>query len=196
MSTETNPLRFYHYPSPDAEAYWVPLEDWLATLEPGRDQRERSYGPRSSRAWFYYQNFLLGKDDVLGTYFGVDANNKVVVIGTLVDDDRGVRQRYKIPGNGMWGLVLTHHEHRQRGYGKAVCVHIDAVVQNRVEQTKIPETYSLFTGYPPAVKMYTQLGFNLSRQIVIDDPGLTGGGPPLTRDLYVKTYTPSLVTVA
>jgi len=195
MPIETIQLQFYHYPSPDAEPYWIQLEDWLAHLELGRDQREQSYGPRSSRAWFYYQNFLLSKDDILGTYFGIDSNNKVVVTGTLVDDDRGVRKKYNIAGNGMWGLVLTHHEHRQRGYGKALCAYIDKLVQKRVDKTKVSETYSLFTGYPPAVKIYTQLGFSLMRQIVIDDPGRTGAGPPLTRDLYAKTYAPSLVPV-
>jgi GNAT superfamily N-acetyltransferase len=185
MPVETETLRFYHYPSPDAEPHWIQLEDWLSSLELGRDRAEQSYGPRSSRAWFYYQNFLLSTDDILGTYFGVDSNGTVVVTATLVDDDRGVRKQYNIPGNGMWGLVLTHHDYRQRGYGKAICAYIDRLVQERVDKNKVSETYSLFTSYEPAAKIYKQLGFSLVRQITIDDRG--------TRDLYAKTYSPSLV---
>jgi hypothetical protein len=28
------------------------------------------------------------------------------------------------------------------------------------------------------------------RLVEIDDPGLTGGGPPIQEQLYLKTYTP------
>ena len=189
--TRAGVLDFFHYPSPDSEPYHRQIEDWIAQLDPERDQGERSYGPRSSRAWFYRNNFDIEPDSHLGTHFGVDRESRlVVVMATLVVDDRGIRKKYDVPGEKMWGFVMTHHDHRRKGHGTAICTYIDQRTQSRVNDTGIAETDALFTAYPPAVTIYKRLGFQFVHKVVIDDPGLTGGGDPITEDLYLKDYTP------
>jgi GNAT superfamily N-acetyltransferase len=185
-------LDFYHRPRPHARQFDLQLKTWVTNLDPARDQGECSDGnPRSSEAWFYRNNFDVPQDgsSPLGTYFGVERETGLlVVMATLVVDDRGMRAKYAVDGDYMWGFVMTHHAHRQKRHGTRMCRFMDSQASARVLETGHPETLVLFTGYEPAVKIYTRLGYKFVRQVEIDDPGLIGDGPPVKEDLYSKTY--------
>src|SRR5271163_2133951 len=134
-------LKFLRYTDPAFEPFWAQAEDWLANPDPDRDEGERSYGPRSSRAWFYRNNFDEPSDSLYGSEFGIDERDRVVTHACLVHDDRGMLAKNGIAADGMWGLVLTHHDHRKRGYGFAQCAHIDNAVQTNVNSTGIPQAW-------------------------------------------------------
>ncbi len=187
-------LDFYKYVDPAASPYWPKLETWIASLDPDRDEGERGIGggPRSSLGWFFRNNFdaTLAPEDIFGTYFGVTEEGEVVVTATLVRDDRDMLKTTGVNADGMWGLVVTHHDRRQRGYGGAMCRHLDQLCQELAEKSD-GLTFALFTRYPPAVQIYLRLGFRRVRDVLVTDPGLTGGGHPFTEVLYTKKYFPT-----
>jgi hypothetical protein len=187
-------LNFYHRPHKHARPYDLQLKAWVASFDPKRDQGECSDGsPRCSEAWYYRNNFDLPSDgsSPLGTYFGVKRQSDlVVVMATLVIvNDHSIHAKYNVTGDYMWGLVITHHDHRRNGHGTRMCRFMNIQAQTRVLQTSTSETHVLFTAYEPAAKIYKRLGYQFIRQVEIDDPGLIGDGPPLIEDLYSKTYT-------
>jgi len=100
-------------------------------------------------AWIHYQNFLVPVKSACAPFGTLTAwckrSRSFIGMASIVADDRGVRERYHLGGNGMWGGVIVPARLRRRGIGSALVSELDARCQAHAVREKSEACFLLFT---------------------------------------------------
>lgn len=171
------------------------VEDYCHTLDPTQDSGETPYGWRSTLAWIHYQNFLVPVKRACAPFGTLTAwckhSRSFVGMASIVTDDRGVRERYHLGGNGMWGGVIVPAHMRRRGIGRALVSELDARCQAHAEHEISEACFLLITDNPAAEMMYIKMGFTCIRSVTMA-PEDYDAAPEECR-LLQKVYIPQAI---
>lgn len=147
------------------------VEDYCHTLDPERDNGETPYGCQSTLAWIHAQNFAIPRAAACEPFGTLTAfcrrDGSFLGMASVVLDDRGVRARYSLDGDGMWGGVIVPERIRGRGVGRLLVAELDARCQAYATRTGAPARFLLFTDNPAAERMYNAVGFVFIRVVTV-----------------------------
>ncbi len=108
------------------------FEQWIAGMTPERDAQWGLDREKDGRiipgflSWIQEHNRSFTPDGFHRTFFWRDRLTKEMVATlTIAPDDRGVRDRYKIPGDGQLGGINVRWDLRYRGIGKYLAARIN-----------------------------------------------------------------------
>ena len=172
------------------------VEEFCHTLDPQRDNGETPYGWQSTLAWIHAHNFAIPRATACEPFGTLTAfcrhDGSFLGMASVVLDDRGVRARYGLDGDGMWGGVIVPEHIRGRGVGRLLIAELDARCQAYATCTGSPLRFLLFTGNPTAERMYNAVGFVSMRVVTVvaeDAEGIPAGEDCR---LLEKVYEPRL----
>jgi len=188
-------LKVLRYTDQACEPYWEAFDTWLRSLRRDLDgDEDGTANPWSTRMWVYHNNFDLSSnyEGPWGTRLLIDIDSQPhTLLGTvtLSSDDRGRRKQFNIAGVGCWGGFIIDRTQRGKGYGTYLCGYIDKEIQDSVNSSGKPETWSIFAmetcagvaiKNSPSIKVATHLGFQFNRTIEESSDTLA---------VYLKDYT-------
>jgi len=108
------------------------FEQWIAGMTPERDAQWGLDREKDGRIipgflrWIQDHNRSFAPNGFYRTFFWRDRLTKEMVATlTIAPDDRGVRDRYKIPGDGQLGGINVRWDLRYRGIGKYLAARIN-----------------------------------------------------------------------
>ena len=101
---------------------------------------------------FVQPGYFRKKTFLLGDYFGIFKNDKLVAV---------TGERMKMEGFTEVSAIVTHPDHIGKGYAKQLIAH---VVNNIFSQNKIPYLHVVETN-TAAIGLYKKLGFETRRKI-------------------------------
>ena len=126
------------------------FEQWVAGMTPERDAQWGLDREKDGRIipgflrWIQEHNRTFTPNGFYRTFFWRDRLTKEMIATlTIAPDDRGVRDRYKIPGDGQLGGINVRWDLRYRGIGKYLAARINQHVlefANREHKPKLIHT--------------------------------------------------------
>ena len=167
------------------------FEEFCRTLVPAVDC-EDPWGPSCFLAWVYHNNFLLAAaaaeepNPLFGTVLMFDRDDddaQFLGCGSLVVDDRGVRSKFGLVGDGIWGGVVVPRHLRSRGLGGRIIRELHRRCQQVADRKGGDAVFYLYANVEHAIRVYEAVGYTRVRTITLDD------GEVAT--LFMQVYKPS-----
>ncbi len=135
------------------------FEQWIAQMMPERDAEWGLDREKDGRVipgflrWIQEHNTQFTPGGFYRTFFWRDRLTKEMVATlTIAPDDRGVRERHQLPGDGQLGGINVRWDLRYRGIGKYLSARIDQHIlefANRECKSKLIHTCNYnFDGAP------------------------------------------------
>jgi len=144
------------------------FEKWIAGMVMGRDGEWGQDREKDGElipgylTWIKDHNAsaAFAKNGLYQTFIWRDRiSGEIVATGTIAPDDRGVKEEYKLGGDGLWGGVNVRYDIRYQGIGKYACACIDRRIAEFARSEGKTKLFHLFTANPAAEAIYEKLGF-------------------------------------